>query len=101
MTDHVTVYNPGAGPVVVDQAGRTLGGTEFGTVRRDRQPAKGLLESGQLLEVEHRDGPEVDERAGIAMKATDQANSNAASSPDDDEQPAKSTRRRAGSSQEA
>lgn len=46
-----TVYNATGTPVVVDQAGRVVGANSFGVAPVNEQPAKRLLEAGQLVEV--------------------------------------------------
>lgn len=110
----VTAYNTTDGPLVIDQAGRVLGGGEHGTVRADRAPARALLESGQLVEVEHRDDPDVSDEGRRVFAETATANegaSRSSSSPQEAEQqspaapgedapePARTTRRRRSSGQ--
>lgn len=46
-----TVYNATGTPVVVDSAGRVVGANSFGVAPVNEQPAKRLLEDGQLVEV--------------------------------------------------
>lgn len=69
-----TAYNATAGALVVDRAGRVIGAREFGSVKADQQPAKGLLESGQLVAVEPRKGDDVAPEAAAAFAATEQLN---------------------------
>src|SRR3954466_12002352 len=97
----VTAYNTTPGPLVIDQAGRTLGGYEWGTVRADRAPARALLESGQLVKVEPRNDPGVNPDAALAFTETAQAHRD----PREDGKPspaAKTSRRRSsGQTEEA
>lgn len=67
---YITAGNTTDGPLVVSEAGRTIAGHSLGTVNPSRQPAKGLLEDGYLVEVEARDDEDVSDEARAAFEAT-------------------------------
>lgn len=97
MTDaprFATAYNSSDGPLVVDQAGRTIAGRDYGTVEPDRAPASRLIEAGHLVLIEHTTG-DVSEAGAAAFAATDARNDGVtAAEQTTDDQPARTTRRR-------
>lgn len=66
----VTAYNPTDGPVLIDDAGRVLGGGEFGPVDTTEQPTKDALEDGRLVRPDSEPGRGAsDEAIAAAQRA--------------------------------
>lgn len=71
-TRYITAGNTTDGPLVVDEAGRTIEAHGFGTVNPDRSPARRLLSDGLLVEVEPREDEDASEEARRAFRLTEQ-----------------------------
>jgi hypothetical protein len=87
MSSYVTCLNATDGPLHIDRAGRVLGSGEFGAVRGDTWPGKGLIDDGHLLVVERPEGAvdaDLDPGALAAFQATDAANAGDAPPAEDD-----------------
>lgn len=69
MSSYATGFNTTPGPLVIDRAGRSLGGGEWGALRPDEQPAKGLIADGQILLVERPEGVADEDLAPGALAA--------------------------------
>lgn len=70
---HKTAFNTTDQPVAIDEAGRRIGGREWGTINTTDPVAKAALEDGTLVITDRPEGDDINPDAAEAFAVTDAA----------------------------